>query len=108
MGCKSARSQRFGCSTLIFATDICQEDPQLEELMKQLVEKTGLPVDKLEQVVGMVIGFIGDKLPGPMAGAVNALFDGDGGSGGGGGGLDVGGMLDQAKGMLGGLLGSDK
>lgn len=83
----------------------------MEELMKQLVEKTGLPVDKLEQVVGIVIGFIGDKLPGPMAGAVKGLLgkDGDGDDNGGeGGGLDVGGMLDQAKGMFGGLLGGDK
>ena len=83
----------------------------MEELMKQLVEKTGLPVDKLEQVVGIVIGFIGDKLPEPMAGAVKGLLgkddDGDG-DGEGGGGLDVGGMLDQAKGMLGGLFGGDK
>jgi hypothetical protein len=79
----------------------------VEELMKQLVEKTGLPVDKLEQVVGMVIGFVGDKLPGPVGSAVKGLFDGDD-SGGDGGGLDVGDMLGQAKDMLGGFMGGDK
>ena len=48
------------------------------------------------------MGFLGDKLPGPIAGQVNKLLDnGDSDDGG----DDDGGLMGQAKDALGGFLG---
>jgi len=35
----------------------------MSELIKQIVEKTGIPADKAEQVLGVVAGFIKQKFP---------------------------------------------
>jgi hypothetical protein len=79
----------------------------VEELIKQLEEKTGLDVDQIKDVIEGVAGFLGDKLPGPLADQIKGLLGaGDGGDSGdndGGG----GGLMDQAKDMLGGFLGGD-
>lgn len=64
-----------------------------------ITEKTGLSADKAEEVVGMVIGFVKDKLPGPIASQLDGLM------GGGGDAADGGGMMDNVKKGLGGLLG---
>ncbi len=81
----------------------------MDDLIKTIQEKTGLPVDKAQDVIETVVGFIADKLPGPIGDQVKGFLEG-GGEGGGdsGGGGD---LLDQAKdalGGLGGLLGGDK
>ena len=75
----------------------------MDELIKQLQEKTGLPVDKVQDVIETVIGFVADKLPGPIADQVKGFLggDNDGESDGGG----DGGLLDKAKDALGGLGG---
>jgi hypothetical protein len=73
----------------------------VDELIKQLQEKTGLGVDQIKTVISGVADFLGDKLPGPIGDQVTKLLDdGDGGDGGGG-------MVDQAKDMLGGLMGGN-
>jgi hypothetical protein len=36
----------------------------MEQLISKITEATGLPAEKAEEVVGMVIGFVKDKLPG--------------------------------------------
>jgi len=78
----------------------------VDELIKQLQAKTGLEVDQIKSVVSGVVDFLGDKLPGPIAGQVKKLLGDDsgeadtGGDEGGGGGL-----MGKAKDMLGGLMG---
>ena len=80
----------------------------MDELIKQLQEKTGLGADQIKSVVEGVAGFLGDKLPGPIGDQVSKLLGGDD-SGDGGGDDDGGGggLMDQAKDMLGGFLGGD-
>jgi hypothetical protein len=72
----------------------------MDQLVSAITEKTGLPGDKVQEVVGMVVDFIADKLPGPIDDQVRGFVDGGGGDSDGGGGL-----MDQAKKGLGGLLG---
>ena len=73
----------------------------MDQLVAMITEKTGLSADKAQEVIGMVIGFVSDKLPAPIANQVKGLIDGDGDGGGGGG----GGAMDSVKKGLGGLLG---
>lgn len=73
----------------------------MDDLIKQLQEKTGLGVDQIKSVVEGVMDFLGDKLPGPIADQVKKLLGGGGEAGGEGGGD----LMDQAKGMLGGFTG---
>ena len=72
----------------------------MDQLVSTITEKTGLPADKVQEVVGMVVDFIADKLPGPIGDQVRGFVDGDGD-----GESDGGGLMDQAKKGLGGLLG---
>ncbi len=73
----------------------------MDELLEQLQQKTGLPVDQLQSVVEGVIDFLKDKLPEPLADQVAGLLDGTGGAAADG----VGGLLDKAQDLLGGLTG---
>jgi hypothetical protein len=79
----------------------------VDELIKQLQEKTGLGVDQIKQVIAGVSDFLGDKLPGPVAAQVNKFLgaDGDGDAADSGG--DDGGLMDQAKDTLGGFMGGN-
>ena len=84
------------------------EDP-VDDLIKTIQEKTGLPVDKAQDVIETVVGFVADKLPGPIGDQVKGFLGGNGESG--DSGDEGGGLLDQAKdalGGLGGMLGGDK
>lgn len=81
----------------------------VDELIKTIQEKTGLPVDKAQDVIETVVGFIADKLPGPIGDQVKGFLGDEGGGDAGGG--EGGGLMDQAQdalGGLGGLLGGDK
>lgn len=78
----------------------------MDELLKQLQEKTGLGADQIKSVVAGVADFLGDKLPGPIGDQVAKLLSGDDDGGGDSGG-DDGGLMDMAKDALGGLLGGD-
>jgi hypothetical protein len=80
----------------------------VDDLIKQLQERTGLDVDKIKSVLAGVADFLSDKLPGPIGDQVAKLLGGDdeGGADEGGEG-EGGGLMDQAKGMLGGFLGND-
>ena len=78
----------------------------MEDLIKQLQEKTGLGVDQIKSVVAGVADFLGDKLPGPLGSQVTKLLGGDDeGDSDAGGDDDGGGLMDKAKDALGGLLG---
>ena len=79
----------------------------MDELIKQLQEKTGLGVDQIKSVVSGVADFLGDKLPGPIGDQVSKLLGGDDAEGGGDADGDEGGLLDKAKDALGGFLGND-
>lgn len=76
----------------------------MNDLIKQLQEKTGLGVDQIKSVLDGVMDFIGDKLPAPIANQVNGLLGDDAGDGGDGGGD----LMDKAQDMLGGFMGGDK
>lgn len=76
----------------------------MDELIKQLQEKTGLGVDQIKSVVSGVADFLGDKLPGPIGSQVSKLLGGGDDEP---GEDDGGGLLDKAKDALGGLLGGD-
>jgi hypothetical protein len=67
----------------------------MDELVKLVAEKTGLPEETAKVAVETVIGYLKDKLPGPIAGQIDNVLGGAGVS------QNVGGL---AKG-LGGLLG---
>ncbi len=79
----------------------------MDDLIKQLQEKTGLAADQIQSVIEGVAGFLGDKLPGPLGDQVKKLLGGDGGAGDAGGEGEGGGLMDQAKDMLGGFLGGN-
>lgn len=35
----------------------------MQDLIKQIVEKTGIPADKAQQILGVVAGFVKEKFP---------------------------------------------
>ncbi|MBL7201736.1 MAG: hypothetical protein ISS56_16470 [Anaerolineae bacterium] len=73
----------------------------MDELVKLVSEKTGLSEQMARTAVETVLGFLKDKLPGPIAAQMDNVL-----SGGGLGGLgDLGDLGGLAKG-LGGLLGN--
>lgn len=67
----------------------------MDEIVKAVAEKTGMPADQVRPVVQAVIGELKQRLPAPIAGQLDGLL----GTGG------AGQMLDQASSLLGGLLG---
>lgn len=76
--------------------------PNLKSEVAALVaKKVGIPADKAEQAVDVVLGFVKQKLPPAVAGQVDAVLAGN---------VDLsdGIGLDDAAGMLGGLLSGKK
>ena len=74
----------------------------MDDLLTTVQEKTGLDIDQAKGAIEAVLGFLKDKLPGPIGDQLDNFIGGGGDDGDGGGGLDVGGLLDQAKGLFGG------
>jgi hypothetical protein len=69
----------------------------LDELVNRVAERTGLSQEQARTAAETVIGFLKERLPAPVAGALDgAVKGGETGSGG---------MMDQAGGMLGNLGG---
>lgn len=64
----------------------------MDELVKMVSEKTGLPEAQAQQAAEAVLDFLKDKLPAPVAGQIDNVLEGGGASG----------MLKKG---LGGLLG---
>ncbi len=48
----------------------------MDELIKLVSQKTGIPQDKAAVAVETVLGFLKDKLPAPIASQLNAVLDG--------------------------------
>jgi hypothetical protein len=75
----------------------------MDELVNQVVQKTGISQDQANQAVQTVIGFLKDKLPGPIGSQLDSVL---GGASGGAGG--IAGQAGQAMGGLGDMLGGAK
>jgi hypothetical protein len=50
----------------------------VQELIDQIVQKTGVPADKAQQVLGVVAGFVKEKFP-MMGGQIDSLLGTSGG-----------------------------
>ena len=74
----------------------------MEELIKQVAERTGISEAQAQTAVITVIGFIKGRLPEPLAGHLDSFMGGGAGST---GGADLGGLGGAAGGVLGGLGG---
>lgn len=72
-----------------------------KEVAGLVAKKVGIPADKAEQAVDVVLNFIKEKMPPAVAGQVDAVLAGN---------VDLsdGIGLDDAAGMLGGLFGGKK
>ena len=66
------------------------------EVSELVAKKVGIPKDKAQQAVDVVLKFLKEKLPPTVAGQLNAVLDGN---------VDLsdGVGLDDAAGLLGGL-----
>lgn len=67
----------------------------MDQLVKQVSEKTGLPEPQARQAVETVLGFLKQKLPAPLASQVDGILEGKDEGG-------AGGIMGQLGGMLGG------
>ena len=54
----------------------------MDELVKLVSEKTGLSEDISQKAVDVVLNYIKDKLPAPIAGQIDGLLAGNGDAGG--------------------------
>ncbi len=69
----------------------------MDELIKQVAQRTGISEEQARTAVQTVIGFLKERLPAPIAGQLDNAVSGAGGSG--------GSITDQAGGMIGGMFG---
>ena len=54
----------------------------MDKLVKLVSEKTGLSEDMAQKAVKVVVGYLKDKLPAPIAGQIDGLLEGGEGAGG--------------------------
>ena len=69
----------------------------MDELVRQVVERTGISEAQARTAVETVVGFLKERLPAPIAGQVDGALGAAGGA--------LGGLAGQAGDMLGGLGG---
>jgi hypothetical protein len=65
----------------------------MDELVKLVVQKTGLPEATARTAVQTVIDYLKKKLPAPVGGQIDAILQGGGSSGMGDVAKNIGGML---------------
>lgn len=70
----------------------------MQELVQQIIDKTGIPADKAQQVLGVVANFVKTKFP-AMGGQIDSLL----GTSGPAGAADK--KSDDEGGLLGGISG---
>ncbi len=46
----------------------------MDEIVHLVAQKTGFPEDKARQAVEVVIGYLKDRMPGPLAGGFNQFI----------------------------------
>lgn len=68
----------------------------MDEIIQQVVQRTGIPEDKARMAVQVVLSQLEKRLPAPIASQITAHLSGDGAGG--------GGLGDVAKG-IGGIFG---
>lgn len=73
----------------------------MDDLIKQVSQRTGLSEDKAKTAVDTVVNFLKDKLPSPIAGQIDNALSGAGGTIANAGGAAV----DKAGDLLGGIFG---
>ena len=79
----------------------------MEELVRQVAERTGISEAQAQTAVITVLGFIKGRLPEPLAGHLDSFL----GGGAGGGNAPAGGLgggVGDVLGGLGGMLGGNK
>jgi hypothetical protein len=69
----------------------------MDDLIKQVTERTGISESQARTAVETVLGFLKDRLPAPIAGQLDGLVGGAGGA--------IGSVADTAGDVLGGLGG---
>jgi hypothetical protein len=72
----------------------------MNELINQIVEKTGIPADKAQQVLGVISGFVKQKFP-AFGGQIDSVLGTRGGQSGG----NASGGSGNPLGDIGGKLG---
>ena len=83
----------------------------MDELINMVSSKVGISADQASQAVNVVLGFLKERLPAPIASQVDGLLSGQGTGGIANqaasplGDQSAGGAIDQAKDMLGGMFG---
>jgi len=76
----------------------------MEELVRQVAERTGISEAQAQTAVITVLGFIKGRLPEPIAGQLDSFLGGSTGADAGG----LGGAAGSVLGGLGGMLGGNK
>lgn len=69
----------------------------MDELVRQVTQRTGISEEQARTAVETVVGFLKERLPAPIAGQVDSVIGGGAGA--------AGGLADKAGDMLGGLGG---
>ena len=69
----------------------------MDKLVAMVSEKAGISEEQAQQAVTMVIGFLKERLPDPLADKLDGVLEG----GGDGGMPDLGGVANMAKGLFG-------
>ena len=74
----------------------------MEELIRQVAERTGISEAQAQTAVTTVLGFLKTRLPEPLAGHLDSFLGGGAAPGG------LGGAAGDLLGGLGGMLGGNK
>ncbi|HVF45743.1 MAG TPA: hypothetical protein VM936_22135 [Pyrinomonadaceae bacterium] len=75
----------------------------MEELIKQVTERTGISEQQARGAVETVLGFLKNRLPEPLSGQLDGLVGGAAGAAGG-----IAGAAGDVLGGLGGMFGGKK
>jgi hypothetical protein len=67
----------------------------MQQLIQQVTQRTGIPEDKARAAVDTVVGYLKERLPGPMASQLDNAVSGQASA-------EGGGIMGAAKGMFGG------
>jgi hypothetical protein len=63
------------------AKDGTDEEDTMEELVKTVAQRAGIPEDKARMAVDVVVNQLKSKLPGPVSGQIDSALSGQGGGG---------------------------
>jgi ribosomal protein L7/L12 len=70
------------------------EETVMEELIKRVSERTGMPEDKAKTAIETVVGFLKERLPAPIASHVDSALEHAGGT-----------VVDKASDLIGNIGG---